>query len=824
MKFSRRPMPTDFGAPKDEPASSLPDTTASAGPVGFRSADALEDGYADPRNSHHALVDTHSGQFESEFESDEGPGAGWPIWLGAFAVASLWALGPIAFAVGYRNGVAPLQHDLFALSVFALLAIGPAALVFFAAYLIRQGQKLGHEARTARFMAEEMVSPALIAAARAGDITLAVREEIQRTAQATEEARESLVAMRDALAFETEKLAGATAQSVRTTQELATTLGHERSEMSDLSQTLDRQANRVTDAIGQQAKMVADATGVAEAQIREAETGLAARAADLAAAASAASDVARTAGEDLTRHIARLETAGAGVAEQVGSVEAGLSEHRVSLVALSQSLKSDQEAIAGATAGHAARLEAFIASARQTVELLGREANAGGVAVNRMLADAAAQLSDLVETARAERQEFGQSTLHSLEAVSQAAIEHRQQLESETRAAVEALAAAAEATREAAVEQTRHAREQVEQLSEAAFSAGQKANQVFEARLEEARALVSESSRMVAETGDATAARLEAGVASARATVEQLAAMLDDLEARAQRLPNLAREQMEQVREAVVRSLDDVHARTQGLTKDATLSDEAPQEPARQTAAARRAGRLMGARPASKAPADDPTGLPQASEIETAPDDDDEPLELSNPAVAPQVSGAELAARLGLRNRIRLTPIASDQEFSAVFEAAGGRAATPDSGDEKADDGEAWTWKDLLASLDSASGEGERLEQTLAADLVAMGVDAASLLPQSRIEEVAATLQAGDLDGAREVVRALAPAATRRIARRMFTDDEVRRRAGLLVRRYKTLTAEAIARDGSARQLTDLLGSEGGRMYLLLDTAAGDML
>jgi hypothetical protein len=594
--------------------------------------------------------------------------------------------------------------------------------------------------------------------------------------------------------------------------------------MSDLSQTLDRQANRVTDAIGQQAKMVADATGVAEAQIREAETGLAARAADLAAAASAASDVARTAGEDLTRHIARLETAGAGVAEQVGSVEAGLSEHRVSLVALSQSLKSDQDAIAGATAGHAARLEAFIASARHTVELLGREANAGGVAVNRMLADATAQLGDLVETARAERQEFDQSTLHSLEAVSQAAIDHRQQLESETRAAIEALAAAAATTRRAAIEQTRHAREQVEQLSEAAFTAGQKANQVFEARLEEARALVSESSRMVAETGDATAARLESGVATARASVEQLAAMLDDLETRAQRLPNLAREQMEQVRQVAIRDLDEVNVRTQGPAKDAALPNEAPREPARRTAAARGAGRLMGARPASTARADDPTGLPQASGIATAPDDDDEPLELSNPAVAPQASGAELAARLGLRNRIRLTPIASDKEFSAVFEAAGGKSATPDSGDEAADDGEAWTWKDLLASLDGASGEGERLEQTLAADLVAMGVDAASLLPQSRIEEVAATLQAGDLDGAREVVRALAPAATRRIARRMFTDDEVRRRAELLVRRYKTLTAEAIARDGSARQLTDLLGSEGGRMYLLLDTAAGDML
>lgn len=782
-------MPTDFGGPQDEPVSPLPYMTAPVGPVGFRAADGLEGTYSDRRDPHHALIETPATETASDYESDEGPGAGWPIWLSAVAVASLWALAPIAFAVGYRTGVAPLQNDLFALCVFALLAIGPAALVFFAAYLIRQGQKLGHEARTARSMAEEMVSPALIAAARAGDITMVVREEIQRTTQAAEEARETLLAMRDAIAFETEKLAGTTAQSVRTTQELAATLARERSEMSGLSQVLDGQATRVTDAISQQAKMVADATSVAETQIREAETGLAARAADLAAAASAASNATRTAGEDLNRHIVRLETAGAAVAQQVESVEAGLGEHRVSLVALSQSLRSDQEAIADATSGHAARLEAFIAAAKHTVDVLGREASSGGEAVNRMLADAAAQLGDLVETARAERQEFGQSTLHSLEAVSQAATDQRQRLESDTRAAIEALEAAAAATQEATIAQARHVREQVEQLSEAAFSAGQKANLVFEARLEEARALVSESSKMVAQTGDATAASLETSAVSARATVEQLAGMLDDLEARAKRLPDLALEQMERVRETVVRNLDELQAKAQRLV-----------------------------------PIVDQAEILPSAKVAAGTEDEDDTLELSSPALASPVSGTELAARLGLRSRIRLTPIASDQEFSAVFEAATGKSSAPHDSDEAIDDGESWTWTDLLASLDGASGDGERLEETLAGDLAAMGVDAPALLPQSRIEEVAATLQAGNLDGARELVRALAPAATRRIARRMFTDDEVRRRTELHLRRYKTLTAEAISRDGSAGQLADLLASVGGRIYLLLDTAAGDML
>src|SRR5207244_763428 len=121
----------------------------------------------------------------------------------------------------------------------------------------------------------------------------------------------------------------------------------------------------------------------------------------------------------------------------------------------------------------------------------------GGEALKQLMADAALQFRDLSETAKAEREEFGQSTLQSLEAVSAAAAEQRAALEAQTRAAIDALAAAAEETRAAAARHAATAREQVDQLSEAAFSAGQKANQVFEKRLEEAQALVAQSSKMV---------------------------------------------------------------------------------------------------------------------------------------------------------------------------------------------------------------------------------------------------------------------------------------------------------------------------------------
>src|SRR6185436_2995399 len=112
-------------------------------------------------------------------------------------------------------------------------------------------------------------------------------------------------------------------------------------------------------------------------------------------------------------------------------------------------------------------------------------------------------------------------------------------------------------------------------------------------------------------------------------------------------------------------------------------------------------------------------------------------------------SAAALADRIGLRNRIRLTPTATDQEFSAVFQAASGApppAAVADAPEDGEGGDDAWTWKDLLASLDGEGGEGERLEEALASELSRMGVDAGKLLPRARVDEIAAVMQTGDLD------------------------------------------------------------------------------
>ena len=344
MKIRKRHQPVDFQTIGDDPSglseplaqTSTLDPEDSLGPYG-EAAPQPAPAFAPlagaplaptPRKAEVTTASPRMPAPRPEFEAamdDDLPPA-WPIYLAAFVVSVLWACAPIAFAWGYRRSVAPFDYDPFAFAVFALLALGPALFVWLAAYMIRQGQKLSAETRRAKALADDLVSPVVAAGVRTSDIVRSMQEEIANAAAAAEDARETLLALRQAVSSESEMLIQATAHSARTATELSTALGRERTEMATLAGTLDGQAASVAEAITRQARMVAEASDLAQTQLREAEAALAARAADLTAAAGETSDAARTAADDLTRHIARLETAGLGVREQISTVEAGLTE------------------------------------------------------------------------------------------------------------------------------------------------------------------------------------------------------------------------------------------------------------------------------------------------------------------------------------------------------------------------------------------------------------------------------------------------------------------------------------------------------------------
>ena len=817
-------------------------------------------------------------------------------YLFAAIAAFAWAGMLLAYTIGYVGGIAGLLRAPMQLGVVSLMALLPAVFILAGAYALRQGARLAAEARWTRTLAEDFVTPAALAAARAGDIAALVRGEVERVSASALAAHGQLISVREALSGETERLTEAAAQAQHTARVVGETLTRERQAVCDLLAGLTHGAEGLTMGVERQSRLVGEASDLARSQLQEAEATLASGAERIASASGAAGQAGRQAAEDLARQAERLDVAAAALSERLRFLEPRLNEQRTALSNLLHTLDTDQDDLAARLETHRAQMIDVITEARASVAELGGATSAGGEALRQLIAGAVDQTREIAAAARHEQ---GALRTEAAEARTEAQNELHRALDSLARAgedARRALAAAAEQAQAAAGARVHSARTEVEQLGELAFTAGQRADQAFQARLGDARRLIEQTAALVEEAGHRAGERIEAGLGASRGALGELAGALGDIDAQLVRLPGAAREHAEAVRMAVERSLGELTAaarraaeETQGL--DAAFQDRIRRNYEALSEAVRLMSRVAGAVDFSRdlappraaapplpapppepaptpaqppRPADDPFAAlrrgvePPAARVEPPPPPAPErkaaaptptrpaapvfgraasreaepalaagdPAELLLEPSRPETGGPDG----GLRPRLKLTPTESDQALKAVFartepEAATGARDAPGRGEWDADLDE-WTWKDLLTSMDDAPTDTDALADQMIREIETLGVDAAALLPRPRVEDIAAAMVQGDASSARDVVRRLAPAAIRRLSRRVLTDRLLREQVDRYLERYQGLLAAAAGQDGGAadpQAAAGLLGSDAGRAYLLLDAAVGDL-
>jgi hypothetical protein len=744
----------------------------------------------------------------------------WPVYLTAAVVSVLWAAIPLLYAAAYPRTVGSLAANGYALAAVALLIAGPIALIWIAAWLAQQGRVLAAETRRARALAESLLAPAALAARGAGTAVDAVRQEIEHASRAAAEAQNQLNALRQALAAESERLVEAADGSSRAAGTLTETLAGEREKMQGLTASLGERAAAVTEAISSQARMVGEASDLAETQVREAEAALAARAADLAAAAGEASDAARVAGDALTRQVDRLETVGLSVVDQARAIEESLAEQRAGLVTTAHGLRADHETYAVEAESLRAQLAEVIASARGGAAELGETAARSTDVLRQMIAAAGEHLRELSQTAAAERDQLAARAAHSMSMISEIAGREREALEERAQDSIGMLVAGAAQARQTAEGHVAAARGEVDQLGEAAFAAGQKAAVAFDSRLNEARQIIEQSAQLIDDAAARTSERLGQGVDAAQGTLAALQTVLVEIDQRLAAAPAAAQAQTEAIRQNVEHGIEALMQSARNAAQETRDIDAAFQERVRRnydmlSEAVRLMGVVAGASGATqrapvRTPAPQPQSQPQAQSQPPAA----APVAVQPAAPAPAAREPEAAppAEAGLRPRLKLTPTATDEEFKNVFVAAGGQEPAETVGDS-------WTWKELLSSMDEAPIDDGALAATMVAEVEAMGIDAAALMPRARIDDIATALKAGGLSGGRELVRRYAPAAIRRLSRRMMADRSFHAQAERYVRRYQAQIGEAASRDGEAFAPQALLASDQGRAFLLLDSA-----
>ena len=391
--------------------------------------------------------------------------------------------------------------------------------------------------------------------------------------------------------------------------------------------------------------------------------------------------------------------------------------------------------------------------------------------------------------------------------------------------------------------------------------ANRQADERFAAAAARAHALVDQSAIMIDEAGERSAARLESNLAAVRTALSDLDHALTDIDGRAARLPEAARARVDEIKIAVEAGIASVSAAAQKaaaetLAVDAAFQDRVKRNYDMLTEAVRLMTVVNGAAAATSVRPDPSSETPRLSvraqaRVERVQQRFEEPATPAQPIMPepvarrpepqpqvqpqPQPEPAPAGGQSALRPRLRLTPTQADNEVKSAFEAAPRREV------------EGWTWRDLLNGMDNRGGDNRggdtptppkapeapasRLDDTELDDLAdriideiaALGVDPNALLPRTRIEEAAAAYQRGDFDGARLVARRVAPAAVRRIARRILTEQGLRDDADRFAIRYEALIDEAARKDHDGFRVQALLNSDPGRAFLLIDAAIGDL-
>jgi hypothetical protein len=730
-----------------------------------------------------------------------------PATIAALWASLLWALGFAAFALAYHQADGPFHLGLYGYALLAVVAAAPLGLIWAAAFALGQARLLIAETERARRIADGLVGPAVLAAAQAGQLIDQVRAQVAATSEAATAASQRLAALQEALGREAERLSQATGAAEASSGALVDRLAGQRAELNTLAVTLDARAVAVTDAINRQTHMVAEASDLAEAQLREAEASLAARSSELAATAKQATEVSRIASDDLARQVDRLETAGLGVGEQLRSVEDGLGQQRAAIVTVAHALRADHEEFVALAETRTARLSEFLTGASRDVTALNEAASLGAQSMAQLVEAAAGKFTELAAAAQTARDEFTKSAAHSFDALAEVGAKERSALEAQMRQTLEALSTAAAQAREAASAHAQAARSQVDQLHETAFAAGQKADQVFEARLGEARGLIEQSSRLVERASAATAAKLEEGVAQARRALEELGSMVADVRSVAADLPAETQTRVSEVRAAIEKGMTDLADMARRTAKETQAIDAAFQDRVRRNyEMLSEAVQLMGVvahggqtalKREGPAPRRPPDIVPAASPPKAPP----------KMASAPLIEEAARAASSTPRPKIKFTDVAAVAP------------PPPDPSPIAAAEKGEWSWKSLLTSIGGRSESSEEGGPELFARITEMGIDPTALLSHRRVEEIAVAIQSGDLDGGREVVRNLAPAAVRRLSRRLMSDAEFKAGAETFVLGFAALLEEVRKRDAQGAEGIGLLESDQGRAFLLLDAA-----
>lgn len=688
------------------------------------------------------------------------PGGAWLIVLGV-GLAILWIAGCAAYVVGYAGLSALAASTPAQIGGLAFVAFGPALFVLMAGIAARQMVRFSAEARVMTRAANRLTRPERLVEEETRNLSTVLVAEVARVNTGMDAALARLGAMEEVIRHHADSLAVAATKAGEQSRSLIDDLRAEREALTALADVLDTKAKMIADAIGEQSRMVARAAELAEGAALEGKHRIEAGVAALHEASDAVLTGSDKAAETLQAQRQKLDALAATFAEQGQALTRLYDTHRDEIGEASRTLREEQKRIASALDFHRAELGELVKVAGAGAEEISAATRAGGETLRKAVDEALGQARQLGDMVLSRTESMAERQSARLAALDDAAVRARAASEAAT-AAMDAQAAAIQA--------------RVEQLGESTFEAADRAERVFERRLDEASRAVERVARLADDADAALAARFERSLETWRNQLAEVERRIDAVGENLGQVPDAARERVTELETSVRRGIENLRAAARSAADEAREIDSALQARMRHN------------------------------------------YELLS----------EFVLRIGaVSDRVRPAPELPRREERAAREPASDLtreaprqpASTFESG---------LSWRDIVSGLrESEDGprtprrpadEDQRIE--VRKDTAeALGADPSALTPAAARDAAHARRSAG-IDAMRETIREHAREHVALLARTIERDDALRARVRRLVDTTEDVVSAA-AREDRPDRLIEILSSTAGRGYLLLSAALG---
>ena len=325
---------------------------------------------------------------------DDAPNFRW-IWIvGTIAILAWLAVSAYLIFSVLKLGANAQSYSALEWAGIATMVLGPALLIFVAAYSLKQLARLSSQSNRLAHIADALTRPDETVIGKSKIMATAINKQVDDVNEKLNKALGRLSSLEDVLKTQVSALAASNVEATQTAGQIANSVTKQGEALSNISGTFDERMGGLSEMISSHSTKLADATHTAEQKIKEARISVEGATAKI----NSASDIVRSntleASATLNASHADISSLGDIIGQRSDELDSVYKKHAGDLTQMIEHLRDEQQNLGAILEERLTKMRDLSLSAQASAESLSDASQAG-----RQTVEALAESASLADSA-----------------------------------------------------------------------------------------------------------------------------------------------------------------------------------------------------------------------------------------------------------------------------------------------------------------------------------------------------------------------------------------------------------------------------------------